>query len=111
VARVGSVLSGLVVSMLVTAGPALASYHRDDGEQHGPTHGIGLTILYFVVIPVGAFLIIGGLALLPSTLSRPRYRPGKPWRHDAVSFGGPEGEVGTDAVAGPSARGGASAEW
>lgn len=101
----------LVVSLLVSAGPALASYHPDDGETHGSSLGVGLTIFYFVVIPLGAFLIIAGLAVLPSTLSRPRYRPGKEWDYDSEWFGGPEDEAAPADPTGPTARGGASAEW
>ncbi len=105
-------LYALVVSMIVTAGPALASYHPDDGEKHGASLGVGLTILYFVVIPIGAFLVIAGLAVLPSTLSRPRYRPGKEWDHDSEWFSGPEdGPAPADGTGGSTARGGASAEW
>jgi hypothetical protein len=112
VARVGTVLYALVVSMMVTAGPALASYHPDDGEKRGSSLGVGLTIFYFVVIPIGAFLIIGGLAVLPSALSRPRYRPGKTWDHDPQWFGGPEDGQPAAAPSGDStSRGGASAEW
>jgi hypothetical protein len=104
---------------MVSAGPALASYHPDDGEVHGPSLGIGLTILEFVVIPIGAFLIIAGLAVLPSALSRPRYRPGKPWDHDPQWFAGPDdpspspgpSAPSAPAASEPTARGGASAEW
>jgi hypothetical protein len=105
------VLYGLVVSLLVTAGPAMASYHPDDGETRGSSLGVGLTILYFVVIPIGAFLVIAGLAVLPSALSRPRYRPGKTWDHDPEWFGGPEDGAVAEGTGGSSARGGASAEW
>jgi len=66
--------------------------------------------LLFVVIPIGAFLAIAVLALLPSTLARPRYRPGKPWDHEPRWFGKPDG-VSTGSTASGTAKGGASAEW
>lgn len=106
-----TVAYALVASLMVTAAPALAGIHPDDGEQPAASLGVGLTLLYFVVIPVGVFLIIAGLSVLPSGLSRPRYRPGKTWDHDEQWFGGPEdgGSAGGDNE--PTARGGASAEW
>jgi hypothetical protein len=97
--------------VLVAAGPALA-LHRDDGDTvHGPSLGAGLTLFCFVVIPVGAFAIIAALCLLPSALSRPRYRPGKSWDHGPRWFGGqPAGEIAS-VTDDSNARGGASAEW
>lgn len=102
----------VAVPILAGAGPALA-LHKDDGEVPGPSLGTGLTLLYFVVIPIGAFLIISALCLLPSALSRPRYRPGKPWTFDPLWFRGPQqpDTALESARAGQTARGGASAEW
>jgi hypothetical protein len=118
---VATVATFAVVSLLVTAGPALASLKPDDGEKHGSSLGLGNTILIFVVIPVGAFLVISALAVLPSTLNRPRYRPGREWDHAPRWIGAPA-EGGTPALteggaaeggsaSGTTARGGASAEW
>jgi hypothetical protein len=102
-----------VVPLLVTAGPALAKVKPDDGEVPGHSLGLRNTILLFVVVPIGAFLVISALAVLPSTLSRPRYRPGKPWDHAPRWIGGPAPEQTAIAPAptDPTARGGASAEW
>jgi hypothetical protein len=102
-----------IVPVLVTAGPALAKVKPDDGEAPGPSLGLANTILIFVVVPVGAFLVISALSLLPSMLSRPRYRPGKPWDHASRWVGGPAASSGADSAtpSDPSARGGASAEW
>ncbi|HEX3906496.1 MAG TPA: hypothetical protein VHW92_01040 [Mycobacteriales bacterium] len=110
--RLAVIAAMVVVPVLAGAGPALA-LHKDDGEVPGPSLGTGLTILYFVVIPLGVFLIISGLCVLPSALRRPRYRPGKPWTFDPLWFRGPQ-EPQTalqSARAGETARGGASAEW
>jgi uncharacterized membrane protein len=116
--RLAVVALAVVVPVIASAAPALAGTKVDDGSVPGPSLGVGNTILLFVVIPLGVFLIIAGLATLPSALSRPRYRPGKPWDHDSAWIGGPAaaavtpGAV-TDGVARPddSSRGGASAEW
>jgi hypothetical protein len=86
----------------------MANVKPDDGQIPGPSLGVGDTLLLFVVIPIGAFLIIAGLAVLPSALSRPRYRPGKPWEHEATWVGNPETPSTESAT---TARGGASAEW
>ena len=106
-ARVSTLLVGVLLPVLTTTTPALA-IHRDDGEVPGKPLGAGLTIVYFVLIPVGVFLVITALSLLPSTLARPRYRPGKSWDHDPIVVGGPTEPAGD---ASGTARGGASAEW
>jgi hypothetical protein len=110
--RVMAIALGVAVPLLLSASPALA-VATDDGTYKGPSLGDGYTILLFVVAPIGGFLLIAGLALLPSTLSKPRYRPGKPWDHDARWFGGPaDSEAATAATGSAStSRGGASAEW
>jgi hypothetical protein len=108
--RIGTVLGGSFAALLLFAAPALA---LDDGEVRGESLGTGLVLLYYVVIPLGMFLVIAFLAALPSMLRRPRYRPGKPWKHDPLWFGAPEDpdRAVSDARPGGSARGGASAEW
>jgi len=102
----------VVVPLLTGAGPALA-LKKDDGEVPGPSLGTGLLLLEFVVIPLGVFLIITGLCLLPSALRRPRYRPGRPWTFDPMWFRGPQEPDSAleSARPGQTARGGASAEW
>jgi hypothetical protein len=99
-----------VTSVVVCAAPALA---LDDGEVHGKGLGVGLTIAIYVLIPLGASLLIAFFAALPSLLRRPRYRPGRPWKHDPLWFSGPDDPDAAlqRARPGASARGGASAEW
>jgi hypothetical protein len=103
-------LLALLVPLLVVGIPA---YALDDGEAPGPSLGTGLVILYYVVIPLGVFLVIAFLSTLPAMLRRPRYRPGRPWQHDPLWFNGPEDPDSAVASARPgaTARGGASAEW
>jgi hypothetical protein len=106
--RIAVIASGVLVPLLASAGPVMANVKPDDGQVPGPSLGVGNTLLIFVVIPVGAFLIIAALSVLPSSLSRPRYRPGKPWEHEATWVGRPEAPATESET---SARGGASAEW
>jgi hypothetical protein len=108
--RIAVIATCTLVPLLVTAGPALAKVKPDDGEVPGPSLGLANTLLLFVVVPVGAFLLIAALAVLPSALGKPRYRPGKPWDHDPLWIDGPA-EPAAVPPAEPSARGGASAEW
>ena len=98
-------------SVVVAAGPALA--RQDDGERLGKPLGTGETIAIYVLIPLGAFLVIAFFSSLPSMLKRPRYRPGRPWKHAPLWFAGPDDPDAAlqKARPGASARGGASAEW
>lgn len=111
--RLAVIVTCTIVPVLVTAGPALAKIKPDDGEVPGPSLGLGNTILLYVVVPIAGFLLIAALAVLPSALSRPRYRPGKPWDHRPRWIGGPTDLPAAAATASsdPTARGGASAEW
>lgn len=106
--RAAAVLTGLVLPLLLAA-PALA---LDDGEVPGHQSALYL-VLVLAVAPIGGFLVIASLALLPTMLGRPRYRPGRPWEYDALWFGGPEDpdRALTAARPGTTARGGASARW
>lgn len=108
--RLAVLAIGAIVPVLATAGPALAKVKPDDGEVPGPSLGVGHTILLFVVVPLAIFLLIAALSVLPSALSKPRYRPGKPWDHEPLWIGGPA-EPQSVAPSDTSARGGASAEW
>lgn len=81
-------------------------------HQHYYSLGAGMTILLYVIVPLAIFATIGLLAALPGLLRRPRYRPGKPWDHDPLWFGGPDDPEAAIRSARPGpAKGGASAEW
>jgi len=109
-ARLTALATGVLLPLL-TAAPALASL--DDGEQPGKGLAWGMVLLIYVVIPLGIFAVIALLAVLPSALRRPRYRPGRPWQHDPLWFNGPDDpdKALAGARPGATARGGASAEW
>ena len=107
--RIRALLLGLVVSLLAAGAPA---YALDDGEAPGKSLGTGLVILYYVVIPLGIFLVIAFFSTLPSMLRRPRYRPGRPWQHDPLWFNGPDDpDRAVSTARAGTAKGGASAEW
>jgi hypothetical protein len=108
-ARAAAATTGVLLPLLA-ATPALA---RDDGEVPGSSLSTGLVILYYVVIPLGAFAVIAFFSVLPSLLRRPRYRPGRPWNFDPMWFNGPDDPDRALAGARPgaTAKGGASAEW
>lgn len=106
--RAAAVATGALLPLLSLT-PAFA---LDDGEVPGKPLGTALTLLYYVVIPLGAFLVISALAVLPSMLRRPRYRPGRAWQHDPMWFNGPDDpNHALSSVRGATAKGGASAEW
>jgi hypothetical protein len=107
-----AVLASVMV-LPVLSSPWAWAARRDDGEVSGKSLGAGLVLLIYVVIPLGLFLVIGALSVLPSLLRRPRYRPGRPWNYDPLWFAGPDNPEAALAVARPgtTAKGGASAEW
>ncbi|MDQ1705783.1 MAG: hypothetical protein QOF18_2149 [Frankiaceae bacterium] len=108
--RLVTAVVAALASVVVVATPALA---LDDGEGKGKPLGAGLVIVIYVLIPLGAFLVIAFFSTLPSMLRRPRYRPGRAWKHDPLWFGGPDDPDSALSSARPGAtgRGGASAEW
>ena len=108
--RIVAAVVGALAAVVVAATPALA---LDDGEGRGKPLGVGLVIVIYVLIPLGGFLVIAFFASLPWMLRRPRYRPGRVWKHDPLWFTGPDDPDQALAAARPgtTARGGASAEW
>ncbi len=76
------------------------------------------TILVYVLIPAGIFLLIALLAARKGLTRRTRYRPGDPWTYPPVWWSAnPAGaelpEVGAhaDATQSGSSRGGADGSW
>jgi hypothetical protein len=83
------------------------------------------TVLVFVGIPVGGFLLLAAAVFGPSAARQPRYRPGRAWDHQPVWFlpapdgHGPThstGDAGLTAIESGQPRtvvaaGGATGEW
>ncbi len=109
-ARAAAVAAIGAAVTVATAVPALA---LTDGDDPGKGLSAGMTVLIYIGIPVAAFLVIATLAVAPSMLRRPRYRPGRPWTADPLWFAGPDdADAALRAVrVGTTAKGGASAEW
>jgi hypothetical protein len=103
-------------TLLLTAAPAMADNYPLD-RQEGADPGKGLspaqTILLFVVIPIGAAIVIGLIAWAPGALGSNRYRPAKGWSAAPVWFAGPPDPVVAvqSAEVGDVVRGGASGNW
>jgi hypothetical protein len=100
-------------SAVLAAGPALAIGER--GTPGDKMSAIETTAI-FLGIPLGVAVVIAFLVFLPSIVSGPRYRPGRPWTATASWFGDPIGsETAAAAITTlPPATldgGGASARW
>ena len=103
--------------VLLASGPALATAP----EQWAPADSVSVLefLLVLVVIPLGLFLVISLLALVPSMAKGQKYTPGHAWRNESEWFGGPRAGVeAVDKTEPPaiaekdaSDRGGASARW
>lgn len=110
IARAAALAWAALAATLLTAVPANARV--DDGEV--PSHtSVWYVLLYFVLIPVGAFLLIALLTYAPSMRRKPRYRPTRVWDYQAVWFNGPD-EPEKAIVSTPAIQmkgGGASASW
>jgi hypothetical protein len=109
-----AVAASVVGVLAASATPALALGERGDPGGHlTPIQ----TILIFAGIPLALFAIIAFLVCLPSIVSGPRYRPGRPWLLAGVWFSGPTGGTimsAADAAELPESTrsgGGASARW
>jgi hypothetical protein len=72
------------------------------------------TVLVFVLVPLGLFLLISLLAAGRRRQRPSRYRPGEPWRHEPVWWAAnPAGAPVQDQVedAANAAKGGAEGGW
>lgn len=67
-------------------------------------------VLVFGAIPAGFVAVIALLIFVPSAARAPRYRPGRPWRHDPVWYvphplaESPDGEPGDHRMLGAGGR-------
>lgn len=117
--RSACLTGGVLLTVLLTAGPALAapSGYNPDGPQEGFHPGKGIsplqTIALFVLIPAAILLVVGGLAWITGGEKSTRYRPPRGWTAKPVWFAGPPDPAGAVAGAdtGSLVRGGASGGW
>jgi hypothetical protein len=112
----GACLTGALLTVLLTAGPALADYDPL-GRSEGGEPGDGLspleTIALFVLIPGAIIVFISALVVLPGTFRGSRYRPTRGWNAPPVWFAGPADPASAVASAQPAevTKGGASGSW
>ncbi len=114
---VAAVVASGVSALVASATPAFAVGEKGDPGGH---LSAVQTLLVFAGIPLSAFAVIAFLVCLPSIVSGPRYRPGRPWLFAGIWFGGPaKGSVLADGAQLPESTlpestqsgGGASARW
>jgi hypothetical protein len=122
--RAGAVAALASVPLLTTS-TAFAASVKEYGDDPGKSLGALYTVLIFVGIPVGLFVVIALLVMLPSLAGGQRYRPGLGWWAEPVWFGGPRDSALTQKATDPTAlgtfevvrggsgsgRGGSSARW
>ena len=115
VTRVASVGLAAAATALLTAGPALAADPIGPREGADPGKGLGPggTLLLYVLVPLGLFLLVAALVYLPGARRAHRYRPAAGWSADPVWFAGPVDPDAAVAAAQPGdvVRGGASGSW
>lgn len=114
-ARVAACSSGVLLTVLLTAAPALANNRLGplEGENPGRGLGIGATLLLYVGVPAAILLGTAALVWLPGLVHAGRYRPHRGWSAVPVWFAGPPDPVTAvqDADPGTVVRGGASGGW
>jgi hypothetical protein len=109
-------VTGAVLTVLLSAGPALAEFDplgRDDGGDPGEGLSALQTIGLYVLVPALIYGFITALVMLPGLIRGSRYRPNRGWSAPPVWFAGPPNP--TDAVESAASedvtRGGASGSW
>jgi hypothetical protein len=114
---VAGTFAALIGTAVLAAGPAAAAVVAI-GEKGDPGGKLPWqeTLAIYLGIPVAVAAIIAFLVVLPSMVSGPRYRPGRPWLGGASWFGAPAGgEAAAEAITvlppATANGGGASARW
>ena len=104
---------GALVTVLLTAVPALADNGSEQGEDPGKSLGTGAALLLYVVVPLAIAAVIATVVWLPGARRANRYRPNKAWTATPVWFAGPPEPVAAvqSATVGDVVRGGASGSW
>lgn len=115
-ARAGAVLPVLLLSVLLSAGPALATRNPlapQEGADRGAGIGVGTSLLLYGVLPLVILVAVAAVAWLPGMARSRKYRPNRGWSAAPVWFAGPADPVAAveTAQVGSSVRGGASGDW
>ena len=115
-----TVQTALLAGVIVLTGAVLSAASADtpkDWEKAPDTSPLGF-LLVLLIIPLGLFLVITLLTLLPSLASDKGYEPGQSWRGESEWFGGPtQGLAAADQVthdqlqSSTSQTGGSSGRW
>lgn len=118
-ARTGAVVATVAVPLLA-ASTAFADYHPYDGEDSGPGLTVLQTLGLYIGIPLGLFLFISFLVVLPGWIRGDRNRREVGWvgqngagaPADAAPAAGSSSSSAQQSVsAGKSGTGGASGSW
>lgn len=109
------VTTGVLVTLLLTAGPAFADNPLGPSEGEDPGEGRGAlgTLLLYVALPLAIAFTIFLVVWLPGAVKANRYRPNRAWLATPVWFAGPPDPVAAvqSAEPGDVVRGGASGSW
>lgn len=98
--RLAVMATTVSVPVFVIAGPVFATV-KAPGE-HYSSLGLLNTIMLFVVTPLAIFLVVAGLAVLPSMLSERRERSSQTWEHPPIWIGSPAREPLSDSSPAPA---------
>ena len=95
---------GTLTGLSLLAASSAFAVKPDDGSEPGDSLAPLMTLLWFVVVPIGLFLLIALLVSLPSIMGGPRYRPGLGWRATPEWYGGPEADQEGGSAEAPATR-------
>jgi hypothetical protein len=110
-ARAAAAASSALLTVLLTAGPALAEH--GEGEDTSAEVDIKGALVLYVLLPAVILLGMAALVWLPGVVRNERYRPQKGWSAPPLWFSGPpEPDAAVEAAQpGDMVRGGASGSW
>lgn len=99
------------LSVLLTAGPALAAH--GEGEDTSAEVGIKGALALYVLLPAVILVGMAALVWLPGVIRNDRYRPQRGWSAAPLWFSGPTDPNSAVQAAQPGdvVRGGASGSW
>lgn len=110
-ARASAAVGAALLTVLLTAGPALAGH--GENEDGAAEVGIKSALVLFLVLPAAILLGMAALVWLPGVMRNDRYRPNRGWSAPPLWFAGPADPDAAVANAQPGdvVRGGARGSW